>query len=448
MSKLFNYPEFSPVKRLIFYSLFLLGISIRIVVSLSNTVVSSQYAADENTYAYFLKDFNSGFPNISSLNYIYDYSSFFFLPFILTRTGIEAVVALRISSIFFAILSMLIFTRLLLALCRSRNLEKPIPEIYFFWLPCIIFFFLPSHLFWSTVGLKESLLECAFLGLALAIYSVTNSVISKSLLVKTTLIVSFAVTTIHFVRFQITLIAMIASLSTAILCYFTCGNKVENRKRALSLLLANLFVPVIITANPVFHLMESQRPDQVKSSISPENSSSGLKHEIENSDSYSQPEIVTNKILTYRTFDDIRTDQMDNQLLSNKPIPELACPTGQNRFDLLSCAAIHYTSTFPKAFFSPFQQKLNADYLFDLIFLENVVWLFLMLILFIVSMYFIRSPLLKKNPFFLFIFILSILLVIGLLITAGNEGTVFRHKSILLWLLLLLPHQSIQLLKA
>jgi hypothetical protein len=126
-------------------------------------------APDEGTYAYlalWVADSQNvdEFPAFGAG--LYNTSKTLILPAAaLVRLGFDELTSVRIVSIAFGLLSIYFFTRIIFLVLRIRSLQevKNILSQRLVLLVLILFAFLPSHFIWSTLGLRESAANASLL---------------------------------------------------------------------------------------------------------------------------------------------------------------------------------------------------------------------------------------------------------------------------------------------
>ena len=151
-----------------------LAITIRLLGFIYILRLNNFIAPDEESFTKALNN-HSLHLNENSIFYInlYAKTKSFLLPAeLLHYFGLNALFALRLTSLFFGIVNLLLFSFLLAKISRKNepNYDNS------FYIAIISFFFLPSHLYWSLLAIRESVTEFCILSIFLSLLIIKEKI--------------------------------------------------------------------------------------------------------------------------------------------------------------------------------------------------------------------------------------------------------------------------------
>jgi len=318
---------------------------------------------------------------------------------ILNRIGMGELDAVRLVSSFYGFMSLVLLTFFALKLLNNGdNLSKfnsRLTLLLFF-----VFAFLPSHFVWSTLGLREGPNEFWVLSAFISVYAIFHLRTRFQALMYFALFASIVMC--FSTRPQVGLV-----LGVGLLSYLITRFKQAKSLIAIAAVLSGVFLGSIATSG-----------------------NAGVS-------------IVEDPGVVITMVDGIPSRHTGNQVAAASKIETPSCPLAQNsvpsslpsRFDTYACIlwrAPYMTSTF---LLRPFivGDVTSTSSAFAAI--ENLIWLFA----FGLIAYFIVKrrgiPRFNKLAPSLIFFALY---VVGAGAYEGNMGTAFRHKSLILWVVLAL----------
>ena len=369
----------------------------------------------------------------------------------LIRIGIEPVNAVRIVSSIYGMLSVYLVAFLILAITRKNalpgNLKSQGDNLFL--IPFGIFAFLPSHLFWSILGLREAAMEFW----VIATFVLLFLIFEVKLRNKVSLFLSFpfCILLVFSSRPQVGWL-----LGISLLFYLVFRIK----ERPAQILMPIVFIGVLFgytvttaysveitstltaTAYPPTSPKEIAIASQLCKSLSQE----VIVDEVKYVCVY---EIVKKTVRGLKNPGKAIVDQTDaisykhevNKIDAASAIKTLECPnSGDSRFDNYFCLAYrapYMTLTF---LFRPIPGPDITSTASLFAAGENLLWL--AMLLYIIIMF-------AKNRKLAFLGVqLPSLLFASLYCVAagsyeGNMGTAFRHKSLILWVVILLLASTI-----
>jgi hypothetical protein len=384
---------------------------------------------------------------------------------IFVRMGASQLDSVRIVSSFYGICSLLIFIMCVIAVQKLNSNTGNLDDVdlsYTNKLIFILYAFLPSYFLWSNLGLRESASQLFLIFTFYLCIKLTNSHGFMRWII-------IAVTPI------ILMLAFGSRPETATLfsiCAFVFGFIIFWKVRNYSILFVILVGFVLgqaFTTTPTVQASEilvatkvtvaetkSPQPAQSAETKSPQpqtNSELSKQCEFENQviaenkDSFvctstkqyavierSPLEKAKSQVLTIQTFENKRNL---NRIQANSALPESSCTFNfSGIFQKLSCNIVEVPYRLPSFLFRPFPVIDSGSNFQNLAGIENILWLFLISL---GVLRVIRKWKFQENRLinsFLFSFLICFSTAAALY--EGNLGTAFRHKSTILWSLLLI----------
>jgi len=369
------------------------GIIIRAIAYLSLPSQPSALAPDEGTYAKLVDWIFLGKPVQEFPDYgdgLFNSARILILPSVgLSHLGFSSLSSVRIISLVFSVLNILIFyylMRTIQPLEKQKVLAKVILTLYLF---------MPSHMIWGVLGLRESLTE---FGLLLIFYFLRKIFLDQTVMFSNYFLLFVGLYVTYNVRPQLGLVISIVVFLSILFKFWK--NKI--------VILALLFFPI---ANFFANSVPLGLPQTI-STVSEKYSSS--------------PEEVS------AYFEDKRTG---NQLFAKTKIDSPKCDSELARFSSIKCEIVRLPVAVLQVTLRPLIFLDSGSITQNLASLENLIWIFLYILILLTS----KSLLSSKS----FNFDLPAILLISLLalcagLYEGNIGTAFRQKGILLPFLLLI----------
>ena len=299
-----------------------------------------------------------------------------------------------------------------------------------------IFAFLPSHFLWSILGLRESPMEFWVLCSLSAIFSAVN--LQEKVTLPIALLLTISITLLFNTRPQVAWVLTVTILFSLIF----------NNKRRVSLTLAILaliasgmgYASVVLQKQVVYALVATdgsaidgsacQDSNQIIVLLGKEYKCKEIGTKINLSDLQNPGEIIVEETIA------IPDRHKGNQFAAASAIQTLPCPvTEESETDKYFCLA--WRSPYMAATFL-FRPLIGVDTTSTsslIAAIENIAWLGA--ILFIIIMVIKKQRLAFIGPL-LPSLIFFILYCVGAGSYEGNMGTAFRHKSLILWVILLL----------
>ena len=417
LSKLSVFKEVSEITWILTLAIFS-----RLIVFLLLPHDPSSFGPDEGTYSSLAKWVRDGLPASQFPLYgagLYDSSKSLILPSAcLIFLGLNPLFSVRLISLLMGIFSLFIFNSLMKHVSNtftptSINL-KSLASLRIGVL--IIYAFMPSNILWSTLGLRESsvqfwtLLVIYFFLRIFILINVKNNISWKL-----------------FFSFSFTFIAVLAIgygtrpetfliLSLAIFLSQLCNLSRRTFKILAFVSLGSLLgLAFVNTPGEEKKLEKAPIVGEVPAQNSLESKLNSL------------------------TIADVRANL--NREAANSALPERLC--GELRFHVshLNCVIDELPFRLYSVIFRPLPWIDSGSTALTLASWENLLWL-------IIFIFFIQSTIRARSFEILNGFWLSLLLFlgiysIGLALFEGNLGTAFRHKSVLLPLILLLCFKSV-----
>lgn len=384
---------------------------------------------------------------------------------IFVRMGVSQLDSVRFVSSFYGICALLIFIMCVIAIqklnSKTGNLEdvdlSNTNKLIF-----ILYAFLPSYFLWSNLGLRESASQ---LFLVLTFY----------LCIKLTNSHGFTRWIIIAVTPIILMLAFGSRPETATLfsiCAFVFGFMIFWKVRNYSILFV-IFMGFVLgqafTTTPTVQASEilvakkvtvaetkSPQPSQSAETKSPQpqtNSELSKQCEFENQviaeneDRFVCTSTKQYIVIERNAIQKAKSQLMKTQILEYKrnanrieassALSESSCAFNFNGiFQKLSCNILEIPYRLPSFLFRPFPVIDSGSNFQNLAGVENILWLFL-ISLGVLRM--IRKWKIQENRFIIsFLFFFLICFSTAASLYEGNLGTAFRHKSTILWSLLLI----------
>lgn len=370
------------------------GIFLRVLTLLLLPNSPSNLAPDEGTYARLVSWLSSGksaltFPEFG--DGLFRSGRILILPSMgLNYLGLSSLDSVRVVSLTFSILNIFLFNKFLNSIaCELKySLFKKVT--------LAIYAFTPSHLIWGTLGLRESINEFGVLLTFYSLRKVLNDSNRKGIYQIFFLVLGLVIT--FNIRPQVGLIVSLVLIFSIILSYW--------REPLI------IFVLVLF---PILNLLTNSVP-------------LGIPKAIEN---------VTSNVSTSPTeiLDFIQDKRAGNQLFANSKIEISDCNQEQPRFTTLSCEITRLPSAIIQVTLRPIPLYDRGSSAQIAAGIENMFWIFLYVLIIIqVKGLFGRKRLSFEIPAALFISLFTV----AAALYEGNVGTAFRHKGLLLPLLLLI----------
>ena len=406
-----------------FFWIITASIFFRVIVFIRLPDSHSSLAPDEGTYASLAKWVGDSkpvdeFPIFSGG--VYRSGRAFILPAsFLYRLGIDPLDAVRLVSNFYAVallVTVCIFAALLLK-ANSTLKSISIREVNLITGLIAILAFLPSHYLWSTLGLRESSNEFWLVLAYLSLFLFLNA--KSKLRLPSGLGVFFAVVMTYTTRVQVGWVLSVSLLIFAVL----------RMKKSGTILLISL-----ITLGTLAGYSLNQTSKDFKS-INLSNPDINLSNP-EKSESSSVNLFAGAISEVSGAISGIPTKHKDNQFGAESKIETQNCPIDET-ITLGKYACLVYRSPLSALTFLfrpiPIIDTTSTSSLFAAG--ENLLW---MLLFGLIAYRIVRF---KRVNFFQHIapsLIFLFLYVVGAGAYEGNMGTAFRHKSLILWIVLLL----------
>lgn len=370
------------------------GIFLRVLTLLLLPNSPSNLAPDEGTYARLVSWLSSGNSALTFPEYgdgLFRSARTLILPSIgLNYLGLSSLDAVRVVSLIFSIFNIFLFNKFL------NSISQELKHSLFKKVALAIYAFTPSHFIWGTLGLRESINE---FGVLLTFYSLRRVLMDsnrKGISQIFSLVLGLVIT--FNIRPQVGLIVSLVLIFSLIFSYW---------KEPLIIFVLVLF--------PILNLLTNSVPLGIPKVV----------------------ETVTSNVSSSPTevLDFIQDKRDGNQLFANSKIAISDCNQEQTRFTNLSCEIIRLPSAIIQVTLRPFplyDRESSAQIAAGI---ENMFWIFLyVLILIQVKGLFGRKRLSFEIPASLFVSLFTV----AAALYEGNVGTAFRHKGLLLPLLLLI----------
>ena len=442
------------------YAIVFASFVVRVVAFFALPNTTSNLALDEGNYAGLTEWIAQGNPD-----HKYPYTSLYtnsksliFPASLLNKLGINGLDSVRIISSLYGFLACLLLANLFLKLYKFKQVRSGefVPRHSTFLCLFAAFVFLPSHLTWSLLGLRESAVEFWTLLVFVLVLYVFDAKKSRSILALAGILIAIplvfmsrpqiglllGVTLVIFslikVKFKISRILVCITLAGVVFGYAeTIGSSnITTDKWSLRL---ETIDKKLASASPSQHALD----DVIEKCVI-----EGGKVVI-GGYVYTCIKSVSKKFNGFASLGSAVFNQAEaiperseaNKVGAASAIKTITCPNkGQSRIDNYFCIAYRAPYTTFTFLFRPMlgTDVTNTSNLFAAI--ENIFWL--AAFLFVIVML-IRNRRLAYfealAPSFLFFSIYSV--AAGAY--EGNMGTAFRHKSLILWVVILLLASTI-----
>jgi hypothetical protein len=395
----------------------------RAVVLFLSPNTPSALAPDEGTYAGLAKWVSeskpaSEFPGLDGVLYLQGRS--LFLPTIsFIKFGMNELDAVRLTSSIYGFLGLCAVVYLICKLLKSnasrvfedKKIERLTIVLVF------IFAFLPSHFVWSNLGLRESPNEFWLIITFLCVYREGES---KKLLLALSIAISIVCT--FSSRPQVGWV-LVASL----LIYSMSNLRNKFTYLLITSVVSGLFAGYFVTTS------FTSATSDVNVPIGPSTTSTNASKLAKSTNASKLANLANVAIDQVKV---LPGRQIGNQAGAASSIERLACPWSESseigKYGCLVFRAPYMTLTF---LFRPLPFIDTTSRSSTFAAAENTIWILMFgLIVYRIFRYrripFIRA--LAPSMTFLFLF------VVGAGSYQGNMGTAFRHKSLILWIVLLL----------
>ena len=372
------------------------------------------FAPDENTYSK-LNDwiFSGGsagdFP-LSGGDLFYTSLSFNMPTQFLIYIGIPSIFAIRLISSIYSLFCALLIYKFLLDQ-KETLYKKDHSKVFNAIIPILVLIYLtlPSHFIWSSLGLRESANEFWLLAGFYALKSIIkdiNKKINYLYLFATTIVLFYS-------RPETSYVFMFTAFIIGI--YFLVS------KRKILLLLSIISAYIFITVSFAYSLgkmVDSSTPKDSQYTITNQNVQSTFTKPID--------QLSNIKIAADQRKDD-----------ANTATPNYSCPILiKNNLMSYGCLIYNLPKTSWDYVYRPFfiVDDLNTN-IKKFVAVENIFWIMIFMLVYLRGIYLWKY--IKNNLIFLsfIIFITTFVIISG--VFEGNFGTAFRHKSLLLPLLLI-----------
>ena len=438
------------------YAIVFASFLVRVVVFFALPNTGSNFGPDETNYAGLTEWIAQSKPADQYYPYgsLYITSRSLILPAsILNRAGISGIDSVRITSSLYSFLTLMLLTFFILYLNHSRldvakfilSNEKKVLSLF------MVFAFLPSHLIWSFLGLRESALEFwVVIVFALVFYIFElNKKASKA----TLFCIGIFIPLVFYSRPQIGWL-----LGITLLTYSLIRIKLKVAKILIPLILISISLGYIGTTAFSFESTKSlnaqAKAGSLNVSTQSEYEASKLCRESGSKVEFDGVEYICvlkkeSGITGLKNPGSLIIEQADaiplrnekNQVGAASAIRTLQCPNGgESRFDKYFCITYRAPYTTFTFLFRPMpgSDVTSTSSLFAA--LENVLWL--------AAFSFVLMMLIRNRRLAFFSALVPSLLFFCFYSIAagayeGNMGTAFRHKSLILWVVLLLIASTI-----
>lgn len=468
------------------YAIVLVSFVVRVVAFFLLPNTASRLAPDEGTYAELAEVVAKGMP-VDEAQFgeqLYLISRAFTIPAsFLVRLGFSGLDSIRLIASLYGLLTFILVITTLLRLSESRkevesfmsnNQNKVLTLL-------IIFALLPSHLIWSILGLREAALEFWILLVFTLIFYVFE--VKKSPSKGSSLGILLAIPLVFSSRPQVGWV-----LGVTLFIYFLVRVKDKAANLLIPITVIGVFLGYAATTAFSIETTETFVAHSQSASVSPPSPQIATSTPIKGASkkpsknqqatssptATSQAEFIASSLCKSEgqevTFDEVKylcnkveaksivglknpgieiVDRVDaipaqqeaNKLDAASAIETQACPiTDSSRFAKYFCIAYRAPYTTFTFLFRPLlgPDITSSSSLFAA--LENVFWLAAFIFVLVMFVRNRRLAFFKAlAPSLLFFFIYSV----GAGAYEGNMGTAFRHKSLILWVVILLLASTI-----
>ena len=356
----------------------------------------------------------------------------------LNNFGIEPLPSVRIIASMYGALTLILLALLTIQLVNkySTHSELTIKRTNLIIGLFFIFAFLPSHLLWSMLGLRESSMEFWVLCSLVAIFLAAN--LQEKITLLSALLLTISIILLFNTRPQV---AMLLSLTILISLIFCNKRRVAFALALLTFIASGVgYASVVLQKYDTFRIVATdasatdasacQKPNQKLMLQGKEYKciKVGARRDLSNLESPGK--------LLINEANAIPDRHKGNQVAAASAIQTLSCPvTEESKADKYFCLAWRSPYMAATFLFRPLIgfDTTSTSSLFASI--ENIAWLGA--VIFIIIMIIKKRRLAFMGPL-LPSLIFFILYCVGAGSYEGNMGTAFRHKSLILWVILLL----------
>ena len=395
-------------------------------------------APDEGGYANIVRLIASEQPTTSHGG-LYFISRTLVIPAsILNNFGIEPLSSVRIIASMYGALTLILVAFLIIQFVSKYSTYSELTSkrsnlvigLFF------IFAFLPSHLLWSMLGLRESSMEFWVLCSFAAIFLGVN--LQEKVTLPIALLLTISVTLLFNTRPQVAWVLVVTILVSLI---FSNKRRVSFTLALLTLIASGVgYTSIVLQKHDVFALIATDGSATDGSACQLSNQiimlqgkeykciKTGTRRVL--NDFKNPAQILVDETIT------ISASHKSNQVAAASAIQTLSCPvTEESKSDKYFCLA--WRSPYMAATFL-FRPLIGIDTTSTsslIASVENIVWLgaFVFIVVMLIKkrrLAFV-APLAPSLIFF-------VLYCVGAGSYEGNMGTAFRHKSLILWVILLL----------
>ena len=361
----------------------------------------------------------------------------------LNNFGIEPLPSVRIIASMYGALTLILLALLTIQLVNkySTHSELTIKRTNLIIGLFFIFAFLPSHLLWSMLGLRESSMEFWVLCSLVAIFLAAN--LQEKITLLSALLLTISIILLFNTRPQVALLLSLTILISLIFC--------NKRRVAFALALLTFIASGVGYASVVLQKYDTFRIVATDASATDASATDASACQKPNQKLMLQgKEYKCIKVGARRDLSNLESPwkslineanaipdrHKGNQVAAASAIQTLSCPvTEESKADKYFCLAWRSPYMAATFLFRPLIgfDTTSTSSLFASI--ENIAWLGA--VIFIIIMIIKKRRLAFMGPL-LPSLIFFILYCVGAGSYEGNMGTAFRHKSLILWVILLL----------
>jgi len=405
-------------------------------------------APDEGAYAEIARLVASEQP-LAAYEGLYNISRTLVLPAsVLSNLGFEPLSSVRITASMYGALALILVAFLIIQFVNKYSTYSELISkrsnliigLFF------IFAFLPSHLLWSMLGLRESPMEFWVLCSLAAIFLAVN--LQEKVTLPIALLLTISITLLFNTRYQVAWILMVTILVSLI---FINKRRVSFTLALLTLIASGVgYASVVVQKQDVFALVatDGSATDGSATDGSATDGSAcqdsnqiimiqgkeykciktGTRRDLSNLQN--PGDIIVNETIA------IPDRHKGNQVAAASAIQTLSCPvTEESETDKYFCLAWRAPYMAATFLFRPLIGIDTTSTSSLIAAIENIAWLgaFIFIVILLIRkrrLAFI-GPLAPSLIFFM-------LYCVGAGSYEGNMGTAFRHKSLILWVILLL----------
>lgn len=400
-------------------------------------------APDERLYAEMARIVATEQP-LTSYVRLYTISRSLVLPAsILNNYGLEPLVSTRIIASIYGVLALLLVAYLIIQCVNKYSTHTELTSkrsnliIGLF----LVYAFLPSHFLWSILGLRESSMEFWVLCSLAAIFLATN--LQEKVTLPIALLLTISITLLFNTRPQV---AWVLTVTILFFLIFSTKRRVSLTLALLTLISSGVgYVSVVAQKHNVFALVATDGSATDGSVCKDSNqiivlqgkeykcTETGTREDL--SDLLNPGAVIVKEIIA------IPDRHERNQVAAASAIHSLPCPVAEesetDKFFCLAWRSPYMLATF---LFRPLIGIDTTSTSSLIAGVENIAWLgaFIFILIMIIKkrrLAFI-GPLAPSLIFF-------ILYCVGAGSYEGNMGTAFRHKSLILWVVILLLASTI-----